>query len=374
VWGTALRELKALFPSTACREFLQTYPLFNFRSVRGGRQGAAPRSPGALHSRARTGPGAAPTPIHPRAGALMAPPLRLLTRPSPTAPPPPREDEIPQLQDISDVLTASSGWRVRPVAGLMHPRDFLAGLAFKYFHSTQVGGRRAWRGWGAEQRRLGGPARGRGHWAAAGSPPCLGPPAAPPIRPRPHLARTPHPGFPGPNPRPRPHPATRTPQYVRHASQPMYTPEPDVVHELIGHVPMLADPDFGAMVQAIGQASLGADEATIWHLTKVGRAGAEGGGLAGSRFAMGWRAPVARAPRGAPPLRPPARPAPCAPITAALHPRPRLLPPPRPGLLVHRRVWRGARGRRHQGLRRGRAQQLRRAGVDGVGRRRAVAV
>lgn len=32
---------------------------------------------------------------------------------------------------------------------------------------------------------------------------------------------------------------------------------------------MLADPDFGRMVQAIGQASLGADEKTIWHLTKV---------------------------------------------------------------------------------------------------------
>jgi len=47
--------------------------------------------------------------------------------------------------------------QVRPVAGLMHPRDFLNGLAFKYFHSTQ---------------------------------------------------------------------------YVRHPSQPMYTPEPDVVHEV----------------------------------------------------------------------------------------------------------------------------------------------
>jgi hypothetical protein len=31
---------------------------------------------------------------------------------------------------------------------------------------------------------------------------------------------------------------------------------------------MLADPDFAAMVQAIGRASLGADERTIWHLTK----------------------------------------------------------------------------------------------------------
>jgi phenylalanine-4-hydroxylase len=42
-----------------------------------------------------------------------------------------REDEVPQLQDISDVLSATTGWRVRPVAGLMHPRDFLNGLAFK---------------------------------------------------------------------------------------------------------------------------------------------------------------------------------------------------------------------------------------------------
>jgi phenylalanine-4-hydroxylase len=42
-----------------------------------------------------------------------------------------REDEVPQLQDISEVLQAASGWQVRPVAGLMHPRDFLNGLAFK---------------------------------------------------------------------------------------------------------------------------------------------------------------------------------------------------------------------------------------------------
>jgi len=38
---------------------------------------------------------------------------------------------------------------------------------------------------------------------------------------------------------------------------------------LSGHVPMLADPTFAEMVQAIGEASLGADEKTIWHLTKV---------------------------------------------------------------------------------------------------------
>jgi len=43
---------------------------------------------------------------------------------------------------------------------------------------------------------------------------------------------------------------------------------------------MLADPDFGAMVQAIGQASLGADEKTIWHLTKC---------YCESLAAAGWR-------------------------------------------------------------------------------------
>ena len=32
---------------------------------------------------------------------------------------------------------------------------------------------------------------------------------------------------------------------------------------------MLADPDFAAMVRAIGVASLGADEARLWHLTKL---------------------------------------------------------------------------------------------------------
>ncbi len=32
---------------------------------------------------------------------------------------------------------------------------------------------------------------------------------------------------------------------------------------------MLADPTFAEMVQAIGEASLGADDKAIWHLTKV---------------------------------------------------------------------------------------------------------
>ena len=43
-------------------------------------------------------------------------------------------------------------------------------------------------------------------------------------------------------------------QYVRHPSQPLYTPEPDIIHEVIGHGNMLGSPRFAALKRAAGAA------------------------------------------------------------------------------------------------------------------------
>ena len=44
------------------------------------------------------------------------------------------EGKIPQLNDMSEYLLPRTGWRVRPVAGLLSTREYINGLAFKIFH------------------------------------------------------------------------------------------------------------------------------------------------------------------------------------------------------------------------------------------------
>ena len=58
-------------------------------------------------------------------------------------------------------------------------------------------------------------------------------------------------------------------QYIRHHTEPLYTPEPDIVHELMGHAPMLAITEFADLSQKIGEGSIKADDAQIEQLATL---------------------------------------------------------------------------------------------------------
>jgi phenylalanine-4-hydroxylase len=59
-------------------------------------------------------------------------------------------------------------------------------------------------------------------------------------------------------------------QYVRHPSVPFYTPEPDIVHEVIGHANGLASPRLARLYELAGQAStLAVDDAALERFSKV---------------------------------------------------------------------------------------------------------
>lgn len=57
-------------------------------------------------------------------------------------------------------------------------------------------------------------------------------------------------------------------QYIRHASRPEYTPEPDIVHEAIGHIPMFTNKNFAEYSSYIGE---GAKIANDQQLAELGR-------------------------------------------------------------------------------------------------------
>jgi len=58
-------------------------------------------------------------------------------------------------------------------------------------------------------------------------------------------------------------------QYIRHHSRPLYTPEPDVIHEIVGHAALLASPEFAALNRLFGRAMERADEAATEALIRV---------------------------------------------------------------------------------------------------------
>ncbi len=56
--------------------------------------------------------------------------------------------------------------------------------------------------------------------------------------------------------------------YIRHHSTPHYTPEPDLCHEILGHAPLLALPEYADLMQMVGE---GCKHASDDQITQIGR-------------------------------------------------------------------------------------------------------
>lgn len=58
-------------------------------------------------------------------------------------------------------------------------------------------------------------------------------------------------------------------QYIRHTNAPFYTPEPDIVHELIGHAASLGHPAYAELNRAFGRAASVAEGISIAELERL---------------------------------------------------------------------------------------------------------
>ena len=72
-------------------------------------------------------------------------------------------------------------------------------------------------------------------------------------------------------------------QYIRHHSRPGYTPEPDIVHEAMGHIPMFTNTAFADFSQFIGHGARMANDEQLeglgriyWYTIEYGLVEAEG--------------------------------------------------------------------------------------------------
>ena len=101
---------------------------------------------------------------------------------------------IPQLEFLNQKSSATSGFRMEPVAGLVNARTFMRYLGRQIFLSTQ---------------------------------------------------------------------------YIRHHSRPLYTPEPDVIHELVGHAATLVHPAIAELSRVLGVAAEVANDLEMTRLDRV---------------------------------------------------------------------------------------------------------